>query len=763
MRQKKYINVFKITHMRTKDIFYIVCAVVFFMGIQPVYAWPFMSLEDKAAQITDEVVEGITTTSTTVVDSIGQGIMKVFCASLKPDFSAFNGLINGVSLESIIHNLAKDLGIILAFLILIVAAYSFFFAKAEEPRDTPVGLIIHFFIAMVVILASLEITTAITEDANIIWQSDVMKYREDKTLGDDGYATFTDAVVEHDGTIEVLGITLGSLAAVVSGYWIIALVALIVFLVLFIPYLKALIRLYMEILTRYLLWCFILLFMPLAAATMVSNTTSTIWKSYLRMVISTFLIFIIQVFLFAVSVDITLSGFITKGVVGYFLGLSFINVSTRFDMYVARLGVSVAQSAAACRNALMGGVRGLIMGASMGDRLRHSAGSTILAAGAASGNFGAVKLGQALLFQGGGSSGPVNGFGTDMNAFAEIGKHSPGSLNLEPDDAKKFMKDFIASPKHDKTINALNALSEDSKLFGLNGILEEGAMNNSLLDGVKATDVSVDPKTGDISFFGVNADNQEISGTISNDELAKGIALSDDANIEFDNQVKGSVDDYGNNNSWYKDDQCGDDTVVDRDGCERPLNPNADKVLMRSGNAALAADMQAYPELQGVTIAEMNGTNTLLKDKEGHQIGLVTADGSYFKANRGSGAAHDVNQAYGMDRKTVEEQIGLKISDNRDEVYTKTTADGMPFRKINSSTFEVPAKTNTGQIIPVRISSVGDSNGTSTIGKTINGKTQMKGRRFDYNGHTYVSRKNSSGEQKKRDTPEKGKNNSSSK
>lgn len=731
---------------------------IIFLGFSntKVYAWPFQSLSDKAGQITDEVIEGVTTTSTTVVETLGQGIMKVFTQSLKPDFSTFNTLatLNGITIEEAIYNFAKDIGIIIAFMILLFGAYAFFFAKAEEPQDTPLSLIMHFCLAMVIIMASREFIDAIINDADTLWQSNIMTYK-DFNMGDNGFNSFSNIVVEDGNKVQVFKGVAGNAAGITLLIalgqpigWVVALVSLIIILILFIPYIKALIRLYFEILQRYIIWCFMLLFLPCAAATMVSNTTIRIWKSYVRMLVSTLLIFLTQVFLFAISVDITLSGFISKGIAGYFLGISFITFAGRFDTYLARLGISVAQTGGRLFQDASSGVRDMVRSIDHTNNLRRNLGGTVLSAGAASGNIAAVKAGMAMknpgvLSSGFGKSNP------DKKALAEIGKNTQGSIGVKSSVAKGILSDYLSNPHNNDNRNALSAMSNTSKIAGLNEMFNDSG--NDLLNGIMATGLSVDDKTGNINFEGIDSDNKAISGTLSGDELSKGIELSEGSYLSLDNQINGSVDDDGRNNSQYSDftpilDENNNPTLVeDSDGCKIPINQNAESLLMKSGNLALAGQMDQHKELQGVASVEMNGDNTRLMDSNGVQVGLVTADGSYFKANRGEGAEHDARQAFGMTREAVEAGSGFKIANNADDTYNLRTADNMPYRKINSHTFEVPAVSHneTGQqvITPVRIAAIGNSDGKYTVGSTRNGQTKFKGTRFQYGNHSYTARK----------------------
>ena len=728
----------------------------FQLSTEKIYAWPFQSLSDKAGQITDEVIEGVTTTSTTIVDTLGQGIMQIFTQSLKPDFSTFNDLakINGITIEDTIYNYAKDIGIIISFMIFIFAAYAFFFAKAEEPQDTPLSLIIHFCLAMVIIMASHEFIDAIVNDANALWQSDIMTYQT-KTMGADGFNSFSDIVVEDGNKVMVfsnVGAQAGAITLMLAlGQpigWVAALVSLIIILILFIPYIKALIRLYFEILQRYIIWCFMLLFLPCAAATMVSNTTIRIWKSYVRMLVSTLLIFITQVFLFAISVDITLSGFLSKGIAGYFLGISFITFSGRFDTYLARLGISVAQTGGRLFQDASSGVREMVRSIDHTNNLRRNVGGAILSAGAASGNVSAVKAGMAMKTPGALTSG-FGRINQDKKALAEIGKNTQGSIGVKSNIAKGIMSDYLSNPYSNENRHALNAMSDTSKLAGLNEMFKESG--NDMLNGITATGLSINDKSGNISFEGVNNDNEAVSGMLSGNELSKGIELSDGSYLSLDNQINGSTDDDGKNNSHYSDfsplvDENNHPCLVeDSDGCKIPINQNAESLLVKSGNLALAGQMDDHKELQGVASVEMSGDNTRLMDNNGVQIGLVTADGNYYKANRGEGTEHDARQAFGMTREAVETASGLRIADNTNDIYSMKTADNMPYRKINSHSFEVPAISYNGNgdqvITPVRVTALGNSNGKYTVGSTHNGKTKLKGTKFQYGNHTYVAKK----------------------
>ncbi|MDE6627708.1 MAG: hypothetical protein K2K56_15270 [Lachnospiraceae bacterium] len=741
------------TSRRIFVIFMIISVILVGFSTSKIYAWPFQSLSDKAGQITDEVIEGVTTTSTTVVETLGQGIMKVFTQSLKPDFSAFNKLatLNGITIEEAIYSYAKDIGIIIAFMILLFGAYAFFFAKAEEPQDTPLSLIMHFFLAMVIIMASREFINAIINDADTLWQSNVMTY-QNTNMGDNGFDAFSSIVVENGNQINLFpsGIIVTLSIALTSAIgWVAGLISLIIILILFIPYIKALLRLYFEILQRYIIWCFMLLFLPCAAATMVSNTTIRIWKSYVRMLVSTLLIFLTQVFLFAISVDITLSGFISKGVAGYFLGISFITFAGRFDTYLARLGISVAQTGGRLFQDASSGLRDMVRSIDHTNNLRRNLGGAVLSAGAASGNISAVKAGMAMKNPGGALSSGFGKTNPDKKALAEIGKNTQGSIKAAPSVAKGIMSDYLSNPHNNDNRNALSAMSDASKVAGLNEMFKDSG--NDLLNDITATGLSVDDKTGNINFEGINGDKEEISGTLSGDELSKGIELSDGSYLSLDNQINGSVDDDGKNNSQYSDfvpvlDENNNPTLVeDSDRCKIPINQNAESLLMKSGNLALASQMDQHKELQGVASVEMSGDNTRLMDSNGVQIGLITGDGSYFKANRGEGAEHDARQAFGMTREAVEAATGFKIANNADDTYNLRTADNMSYRKVNSSTYEVPTVSyneNGQQVITaVRITAIGNSDGNYTVGPTRNGQTKFKGTRFEYGNHSYTARK----------------------
>ncbi len=518
----------------------------------PIGDWIKEKVNDSVSTMADEMLSGLGQRVSETIEALGNDIVNGMVQSLGPDLKAFDNFVSGRDINADateyrdVHNkfttVAQVFGYGIALIILIISLLQFFISKPGELKDTPFRIIFKFILAIGLIAGSREIMDMILEVANNIWTDVIMTEvvnGKTLTLSYDTLAPVTVSEGDKQIGIELLvnsskTFMFGGLMAIVPG--IAAFIGLFQLLIYW-PLIKGFVKLYIEIVERYLVVVLLYFFFGAAAGTIVSNNTSNVFKSYMRMVASQIFLLFVNAALLSVFIDALLRKAFTVSIPNYIFGLAFLKVCQRIDSYMASLGLNVAQTGGQTLDAILGAGAGILRG--LGS-LGRTAGSGANLASAVAEKGGHFKTAAGLKAISGvrGASDVIGAGGIDSAArlmAANRGK----SFSATPDQAAAMLKDYMSDPNNMKKASMIAGYDDQSLVAGMNKIMADSGQNVH----VSGIDRSSLNKHGQLRFTGTagtGENAQNISGTYSMSEIPKA-----DNNIKagggyvsFDNRLK---------------------------------------------------------------------------------------------------------------------------------------------------------------------------------------------------------------------------------
>ena len=277
--------------------------------------------------------------------------------------------------------------------------------------------------------------------------------------------------------------------------------------------LKELLKLFVELVERYIVFHILLTLSPIAAASFTTDSTENIGKSYIQMLFSQFFLVVMSRFyviatfylLFDHYTNAMKSSFTTY-IVAWISVLAILKAFQKIDYYLRAMGIGVAQAGGQLADSIQSSFRNVgraVGGAlSRGDRARQAIGGATQAIGAQIGNQTMFNAGAVM---GASAAGMARGNVPTKSAlnkkFAETQGVLGRSVSMDGGNAAKL----------------LNGYMQDFRARGAAAALD----NNSLREGVRSmtgldvTSASLG-KYGDISFDWKDADGNMHSGTLSN-------------------------------------------------------------------------------------------------------------------------------------------------------------------------------------------------------------------------------------------------------
>lgn len=467
---------------------------------------------NATASICDEIFTSLNQAIGNAVSALLDWIVSLFTNPLGPSLDYFvqNTKMGSISAKDLLYKLGISIGLFFSIIIYAFSLIAYFFnKKVTDMKDTPISLTIRFGISIaicykcdVIVKTFLDIMDSIYDLNKSVIRSNASLNFLDLT-GSEGYVSSTKSL-----TLLGKAITFEFIPGI-------AFIILLVQLFMIFKLVKAFIKLYLEMVSRYIVSCTILCIFPAFGCTAISNNTNQIFKSYIRTVISSFLLLIFNVVWFKMCfyIAVTRNGAIDN-LLEYVFLLELLQLGTKLDGILRSMGLGVATSGSSLASSVAGAGRNMANAFRSADMMRHGAGGLMQAAGIATGNKAMYDAGSTF----GAKVSDVVGGKVGGNNFAE----TLGSQGKKVDDsvvsskmAADMASDAINNPGNRRMQNVVNSLSENKLKEAAQEMVKDSGIN---IDSAKMGSYVGDDGQRNTGLFvsGTDADGNEFSGIIGN-------------------------------------------------------------------------------------------------------------------------------------------------------------------------------------------------------------------------------------------------------
>ncbi len=466
---------------RRKKIFYGVLITWLFLSLLThrvdcgIFTWIAGAVTDN---ITDEIFTAINQSLGEAIGALIDWFFNILLKPLGPQLTTFTNNTNfaSVSLADFIDRFSIFTGMFLATLIFGFGICVYFLSgKVTDSRDTPMSLFLKYCIAIGICYKHKTIYTTILKIIDDVFTS--MTYTLTKSaMKKDGFLNIVAKVA--DDKLEIFCVE----QAISFAFPGVGLIVIILQIILIWKLVKGFLKLYCEMVSRYIVTIVLLLLFAAFGGTIVSNNTSSIFKSYLRTLFSSFLVMIFNMVWFKGCFFAVLGG--NKFTfIQYIFVLELLAFGLKFDGMLRSMGLGVATGGSRIGNAIGGAGRNIANALRMANDARKAGGNLLQAGGLATNNPGMFKLGTSMAANPFDALKPGQGGIMQMAAMnGAMGRKIADDL-VSPKDAAEIMNFAMKNPGNRDAMNALNGLSDNSVLAGAKYM---GAQN-----GIKVNDASV--------------------------------------------------------------------------------------------------------------------------------------------------------------------------------------------------------------------------------------------------------------------------------
>ncbi len=497
----------------------------------------------------------------------------------------------------------------------------FFSGKITDSKDTPVSLTAKYAVAVMICYAHDSICdTLLKLIGDLYAQMTLFTFKMVRNSGE-----FAAIVTKGEGetNLKLLGAGL-VLAKMAPG---VTFIILLIEIILIWKLVKGFLKLFAELVSRYIVTMVFLYMFALFGGTIVSNNTSQIFKSYLRTLLSSFFLLIFNIFWFK-GCFMLVYGAKDFDLVKYIFILELLALGLKFDGMLRSMGLGVATGGSRLATAIGGSGRNLANTLRNANATRKSGGKLLQAAGIATGN---KKLFDAGTKVGAGIKELTEGKKLDdpsimASKLGENGKKMKDS-DLKDGQAGKMLLNAMKNPGNKEAQNAVRGLSENALRRGAKELAGKG---------INIKEAKFGQFKGDDGFthsgiqikgerMGTDGKQHEFSGIISDSDAfksaqkVKGVGLDGNSN-EIDTDSLGFC-----STSELKDGEtCPVTDVKDFAG------QDFDDALKNAREGGCEFGDNAFIEKDGEDSNHLDAANVF--DGNGEQLGTISGD-EYIKAS----------------------------------------------------------------------------------------------------------------------------------
>ena len=462
------------------------------------FEWAAQTITDN---ITNEIFESINQAISGTLGKILDAISNVFTEPWGPQLRTFGyytrwGGANGVT---ILESFGIWIGIFLATLIYFFSMFTFFFSgKITDSRDTPISLTVKYVVALAICYKLETVVNtflSIIDEINTLYVQNLLSNALSQASG--GFLVLLGEA--FDGWLK-RKLSEGFITTLIPGG---QFILLIISIIVIWKVIKGLFKLYAEMISRYIVSCFLVMLFAAFSGTIVSNNTSQIFKSYLRTLFSSFFVLLFNIVWFKMCI-LTIVGMISSySILQYLFLLELMHFGLKVDGMLRSMGLGVATGGARIASAVGGSGRNMMNALRAGNDLRKAGGNLMKEKGAgmlAAGNpkgMETYKAGSKLAAGVGdilnGKADPNNSMLNACKDMAEANRKMPDSMISAPQ-AAKIMNDAMRG--NTDAITAMGALSNNKIKEGAQAFVgNSGTVNDAHMvrrtgaDGLKHTGI----------------------------------------------------------------------------------------------------------------------------------------------------------------------------------------------------------------------------------------------------------------------------------
>lgn len=479
------------------------------------FSWVAGKITDN---ITDEIFEGINQSLGEGIGAIIEWIANIFTNPLGPSLTTFVTYtqIGDINARDLLYGYGVSAGMFIITLLFGFYIIVYFFnGKITDIRDTPLSLLVNYSIGMIMCYKGdviIDTVIDIFDDIYNVYTKNAIK----KSVGTINFLNLvsgTESKSDGKVSLNLLGANI-----VFKSFPGVSLVVLILQLFLVWKLIKGFLKLYLEMVKRYIISCSLLCTLPVFGSTVVSNNTNQIFKSYVRTIASSFLLLIFNIFWFKMCFFIaTTRGGVIDNLIEYVFLLELLEIGTKADGILRSMGLGIATCGSALASSIGCAGRNIANTMRGANQMRQGSGALLQATGIMTGNKQVYNAGSII---GARPSDILNG-NVGGTSFAE----KAGSLGKTVSDstvsgaqAANIVNDVMNNPTNRRFQNAANGLSEGKMAEAAQNIVGNNA-------DIKVESANLQNYIGDdgqrhtgIKVQGTTSEGKQISGIIGKKE-----------------------------------------------------------------------------------------------------------------------------------------------------------------------------------------------------------------------------------------------------
>ncbi len=435
----------------------------------------------------DEMLDGFFANINMMITTTLNALINAVIEPFGPSTDYFDNILGlgGDNIIKMITNTAVWFGVFVATIVFVISLLTFLW-NPNGSRDTPLQLVMRYLLSMVFIYSANDIMKFFLDYANIIWTQYIM------TAVSTGIPVSSDDFFVAGPVESGLRIFDGAGVITLADPGLKAFQAMAGFIGLILTWqlIKGFIRLFIEIVERYIVVMLLYYFFPAAAGTIVSKNSTNILRSYFRMLGAQLFILLTNAIFVKIFLSLLTVGAFRRNIITYVFGIAFLRSCQRIDSYMASMGLNVAQTGSGLLDSMAGSGRMLMNGLRSANAMRHNAAGMLKNHAVATGNMGMLKTAKALnMGFGGKADSPIdtldgNKWSQQRKNFADIGRSNPGSVNASANDSSHIISDYMKNPNNSDARSAYQALSAESRMEGMNQMLRNNGENGMVIDNI---------------------------------------------------------------------------------------------------------------------------------------------------------------------------------------------------------------------------------------------------------------------------------------
>lgn len=333
--------------------------------------------------------------------NLSEQTSKTFFEKFGPDIETFFTM-TGTDWNT--YDIFRVAGVIIAILITIFMFWMIAMGtiKLADVKDTPLQLIGSLFVSIAIIFLSKQFAELFFEITQILWErmgaTKLEGVRAWEVILFVIYPAALTGLFWGTTTVENPQDAVMAAANTMLGHNIRPII-LVFNLILGIIFAKEVINFMVEIVERYIVACLLAVFMPIAAGTIPSKTTRSIFGKYIQMFASQLFLLLMNALFMMGIIFMCVDGGLTKEdstITGWIFMFAYLRAAQRVDRYMFTMGLSVAVTGGNVFDTVGSSLRqlgGLIRGGQTG---MDAAGGALVRAGVSGVNPGMAQIGRRI-------------------------------------------------------------------------------------------------------------------------------------------------------------------------------------------------------------------------------------------------------------------------------------------------------------------------------------------------------------------------------